>query len=496
MGTPEFFFKTPEDSAKVWCMWPFRSNTKRIPLPSFTNTLTGQKELFVPHTFGKATIYSCGPTVYGPVQIGNLRSFILADLAARTLALAGYKVKRVMNITDVGHLVGDADEGEDKMVVGAKREQTTPEAIAERYTKHFFEDIEKLGIRIHELTFPRATAYIKEDIEMIRKLERKGFTYRTSEGIYFNTAKFPSYGALGNLAHTQVRAGARVALGEKRSPHDFVLWRNAKDGDLQKWESPWGVGNPGWSIECSVMSSALLGAQIDIHTGGEDLAHIHHNNEIAQSEAASGKHPFVRYWLHGAFLTIGGEKLSKSAGNSFTLADVLNRGIHPLALRYLFLTAHYRSPLSFSWEALQSAEDALKRLWKIARTVKKDSGEKEANTVSHQALKTALFDDIGTPQALALLWNTLQDTSLDAREKWTWIVIADSVFGLSLTKPPEASDPVLINDLPEDIQPIARNREEARKNKDFAASDTLRIHLKERGYLVEDGPSGSTYTKI
>lgn len=331
---------------------------------------------------------------------------------------------------------------------------------------------------------------------MIRKLERKGFTYRTSEGIYFDTKKFPSYGKLGNMDKATLRAGARVDMGEKRSGSDFVLWRNAKEHDLQKWESPWGPGNPGWSIECSVMSSALLGEQIDIHTGGEDLASIHHNNEIAQSEAASGKHPFVRYWLHGAFLTIGGEKLSKSAGNSFTLADIISRGIHPLALRYLFLGAHYRSPLSFSWEALQGAEDALKRLWKIARAVKKESGEKEANTVSHLALTTALFDDIGTPQALALLWSTLQDNTLDAREKWSWLVTAEEVFGLSLTHPPDEFKPLLIFDLPEDVQTIAQNREEARINKDFAKSDELRIHLSERGYLVEDGPSGATYTKI
>lgn len=477
-------------------MWPFGNSKKRIPLPSFTNTLTGTKELFVPRKLGKATLYSCGPTVYGPVQIGNLRSFVLADLAARTLHLAGYKVKRVMNITDVGHMVGDVDEGEDKMAVGAKREQTTPEAIAERYATLFLEDIQKLGIDTALLTFPKATTYIKEDVEMIRALERKGFTYRTSEGIYFDTKKFPSYGKLGNMDKAELRAGARVDMGEKRSPSDFVLWRNAKENDLQKWESPWGPGNPGWSIECSVMSSALLGEQIDMHTGGEDLASIHHNNEIAQSEAASGKHPFVRYWLHGAFLTVGGEKLSKSAGNSFTLADIIERGIHPLALRYLFLGAHYRSPLSFSWEALQGAEDALKRLWKIARTVKKESGEKEANTVSHLALKTALFDDIGTPQALALLWSTLQDSTLDAREKWAWLVMADSVFGLSLTHPPEASEAITLADLPEDVQGLAKEREEARKNKDFGKSDELRIHLKERGYLVEDGPSGATYTKI
>lgn len=475
-------------------MWPF--NKKHTTLISFTNTLSGKKEVFVPRHPKKVALYSCGPTVYGPVHIGNLRSFVLADLVARTLALAGYQVKRVMNITDVGHMVGDADVGEDKMAVGALREKTTPKAIADRYASLFMEDIKKLGIDTSLITFPRATYYIKEDVEMIRKLERRGFTYRTSEGVYFDTTRFPLYGKLGGIDTAELRAGARVAVGEKRTAADFVLWRKAKQNDLQKWDSPWGEGNPGWSIECSVMSFALLGKQIDIHTGGEDLASIHHNNEIAQSECASGKHPFVRYWLHGAFLTSGSEKLSKSAGNSFTLADVEARGIHPLALRYLFLQAHYRSPLSFSWEALQGAQDALMRLWKIARTIKIQSKGIETHSKESTLIHTALYDDVSTPQALALLWNTLQNSALPVQEKWAALSTAERVLGLSLTKPPEAPHVLTRADLPNEVQEIAKEREETRKNKDFAASDELRIHLLKRGYHVEDTPLGTTYTKI
>lgn len=475
-------------------MWPFHSIKPRSILLFFTNTLSGKKELFIPHHLKTVRLYSCGPTVYGPVQIGNLRSFVLADITARVVELAGYKVQRVMNITDVGHMVGDVDEGEDKMNVGATRENTTPKAIADRYTALFMEDIKKLGIETSAISFPRATDYVQQDIEMIRTLEKKGFTYRTSEGVYFDTSKFPSYGKLLGVRNAELRAGARVALGEKKSPSDFVLWRFAKPHDLQKWNSPWGEGNPGWSIECSVMSATLLGKHIDIHTGGEDLAPIHHNNEIAQSECATGTHPFVRYWVHGAFLTIDGEKLSKSAGNSFTLSDVVARGFNPLALRYLFLQAHYRSPLSFSWEALQSAEEALTRLWRSARMLKTETGGKGKESHASATIKTTMMDDLATPQALAQVWESMSNSALSAHEKWRVLETAEKVLGLSLTNPPNGPEELPIESLPPEVQSIARKREEARKNKDFAVSDELRIHLQERGYHVEDTPSHTIYT--
>lgn len=469
-------------------MW-FRKKT--LPV-SFTNTLTGKKEAFEPLKKGRATLYSCGPTVYGPVQIGNLRSFVLADLAARALSAAGYDVKRVMNVTDVGHMVGDGDEGEDKMTAGAKRDQTSPEAIAKRYTDLFLADLKALNVDTAQIAFPRATGYIPEQIAMTKALEDKGYTYTTSEGVYFDTAQFPEYGMLGNRQQVQIEAGARVAMGGKRSPHDFVLWRTAKPHDLQKWPSPWGEGNPGWSIECSAMATALLGPSIDVHTGGEDLASIHHNNEIAQSEGATGKRPFVRYWLHGAFLTIGGEKLSKSAGNSFTLADIVEKGIHPLALRYLFLQAHYRSPLSFSWDALMAADTALQRLWKQARSVHEES-EGKADRVRGDIIRAAVFDDLGTPAALDALWRDLGDHSLTPAEKWGALEAAEETLGLGLRNPPVAE--LALADLPQEARKLAEEREQARKDKDFQRSDELRIHLERSGYAVEDAASGTTYTK-
>lgn len=470
-------------------MWSFKKNV--VADIRLTNTLTGAKELFKPITTGRVLLYSCGPTVYGPIQIGNLRSFVLGDLVARMLTLSSYRVKRIMNITDVGHMVGDGDGGEDKMAVGAARDATTPEAIAERYTKLFLENIEALGLDTRAIIFPRATGYIKEQIEMIRALEKKGFTYKTGDGVYFDTAKFPDYGMLGGLRNVELRAGARVELGEKRLAHDFALWRTAKPNDLQQWDSPWGKGNPGWSIECSAMATTLLGTQIDIHTGGEDNAPIHHNNEIAQSECASGQHPFVRYWLHGAFLTMGGEKLSKSLGNSYTLKDITDRGFHPLALRYLFLQAHYRSPLSFSWEALEAAREALESLWRKTRALRVASGAKAAPSKASEDLSKAFADDLSTPQALALLWNI--PSELTPQEQWGVIETADAVLGLSLVEPPQDNRITRNEDLPSDLRAIDLERKEARANKDFAKSDGLRIHFEKRGYLVEDTASGTIY---
>jgi cysteinyl-tRNA synthetase len=279
----------------------------------------------------------------------------------------------VTNITDVGHLVGDGDHGEDKMAVGAKREHATPEEIAARYSKFFIEDIVDLNIDTSDIQFPHATAYIKEQIALAKTLEEKGFAYRLSDGLYFDTQKFPTYGRLGDISRAKLEAGARVEVVKgKHHPADFVLWRLAKPHDLQQWDSPWGRGNPGWHIECSAMIRSLLGQEIDVHTGGEEHVAIHHNNEIAQSEAASGR-TFVHYWVHNAHLTMGGEKISKSLGNVVYLSDVVDKGFHPLSLRYFFLQANYRTPLSFSWNALAGAAGALERLWRLSREVANES---------------------------------------------------------------------------------------------------------------------------
>lgn len=461
-----------------------------------TNTLSGTLETFTPQKPGKVRMYSCGPTVYGPQHIGNLRAAVFSDTLARTLTAAGYEVDRVVNITDVGHLVGDGDEGEDKMAVGAAREQTTPEAIADRYAKQYLADIRALNVDTGSIRFPRATDYIKEQIAMIRALEKKGLAYRTADGVYFDTAHFPDYGILGNMKGVELEAGARVAMGDKKSPHDFVLWRTAKPNDLQQWDSPWGRGNPGWSIECSAMAVKLLGPTLDIHTGGQDHIQVHHNNEIAQSEGATGKKPFSKVWIHNAFLTINGEKISKSLGNTYTLADVTARGMHPLALRYLFLQAHYRSPLSFTWESLAAADEGLRKLWKLSRALAQESGKKEKTSEVQKHLLSYLYNDLGTAQAIGQLWSVLQPDTTPAAERWSIVVALDAVLGLCLTNPPEEPEALTLATLPHEVRTMAEKREDARKNKDFAASDELRIHLLERGYRVEDGPSGSTYTHI
>lgn len=473
-------------------MWPFTKHQRASVY--LTDTLSGKKELFKSITPGRVLLYSCGPTVYGPQHIGNLRAAVFSDTLARTLVHAGYKVKRVINITDVGHLVGDGDEGEDKMMVGAKRENISPEEIAKKYTEQYLGDIKALGIDTKSIIFPRASAYIHEQIRMIRTLEKNGHTYTLVDGVYFDTATFPEYGKLGKRHIVTQEAGARVeVVAGKKDPKDFVLWRKAKPHDLQKWPSPWGEGNPGWSIECSAMIYALLGKTTDIHTGGEDHVSIHHNNEIAQSEGATSV-PLAHYWLHNAFLTIDGEKVSKSLGNIFTLDDITARGFHPLALRYLFLQAHYRSPLSFSFDALQSAQEALSRLWRYARILKKEH-KKSKSFSGVNELISALYDDLSTPQALALLWKVLNDTTLSPDEKWTMVENAETVLGLSLSNPPEETPILSLEDLPEAIRSAAQEREEARKNKDFGKSDELRIHIENSGYLVVDGVSGSTYTK-
>ena len=464
-----------------------------------TNTLSGNKEVFAPLKPGVVLMYSCGPTVYGPAQIGNLRASVFSDTLARTLAAAGYRVERVINITDVGHLTSDADEGEDKMNVGAAREGVRPEEIAERYTKRFMEDLEDLNIDTDQIRFPRATEYIREQVALAKTLEEKGFAYRLPDGLYFDTARFPSYGALGNLAGASlkeddepIRHRVAPALG-KRHHNDFALWRLARPGDLQQWDSPWGRGNPGWHLECSAMSRALLGEQIDIHTGGEDHIQIHHNDEIAQSEAATGRAPFVRYWLHNAFLNLGGEKISKSLGNVFYLSDVIERGYHPLTLRYFFLQAHYRTPLSFSWDALTGAASALERLWRLAGDIREESRGRATPSEARARFLALVREDLGTPQALGVLWESLKSEEYAPGEKWGLIEDAEAHFGLSLLNPPTHA--VAESELPQEMHEFLMRREAARARKDFPEADRLRGEIEKGGYHVEDGPNGPVLTK-
>lgn len=474
----------------------FRSQTRpeqpRLAQVFFTNTLSSERELFVPQRPGVVLMYSCGPTVYGKAHIGNLRAYVFSDSIARTLTAAGYHVHRVINITDVGHLVGDGDQGEDKMALGAKREKTTPEEIAERYTKMFLEDISDLNINTKDIQFPRATDYIKEQIALAKTLEEKGFAYHIDNGLAYDVSRFPGYGKLGHIDVSDQKAGARVdADPEKRHPADFWLWRTAKPGDLQQWDSPWGRGNPGWHIECSAMIRSLLGQEIDVHTGGEDHIAVHHNNEIAQSEAANGR-TFVHYWMHSAFLTMQGEKASKSLGNVVYLSDISAKGFHPLALRYFFLQAHYRTPLSFSWDALAGAAGGLDRLWRLAREIAEESERTSAPSEARVRFLAAVRDDLGTPQALGILWDALRSEEYSPEEKWGLIEDAEAHFGLSLLTPPATNVPIV--DIPSEVQDLLTKREEARSSKDFGEADRLRGEIENRGYHVDDGPKGPVLT--
>ncbi len=459
----------------------FFTKKKFLPL-SLSNTLSNNVESFAPQHPPTVTLYSCGPTVYGPQHIGNLRSAVFSDLLARALAYAGYRVKRVINITDVGHLVGDGDEGEDKMVVGARRENISPMEVAKRYTDQYLRDIRALNVDTRLIRFPRATDYIQDQIRMIQTLEKRGHTYTLPDGVYFDVSTFPSYGKLGGRDKAELLAGARVdVVAGKKHPQDFVLWRKAKPQDLQQWKSPWGMGNPGWSIECSAMIRALLGETIDIHTGGEDHISVHHNNEIAQSEGSSGK-PLARIWMHNAFLTINGEKISKSLGNIFTLEDIMKRNIHPLALRYLFLQAHYRSPLSFTWESLEGAHEALIKLWLSSYDLIKKHPRAKASDAEH-AFVSSVLNDLKTPQALGTLWEHMG--RLPSEEAFSLLQSADQLFGLSLLAPP-------IGVRTEDKK-MAQEREEARSRKDFTRSDEIRIHMENRGYRVYDRANETIY---
>ena len=467
---------------------------KRPPQIFLTNTLSGKKELFISRRPGVVLLYTCGPTVYGPQHIGNLRPGITADILTRTFSRVGYRVRRVMNITDVGHLTDNGDEGEDKMEIGARRDECAPEEIAQRYATRFINDLGDLAIDTADIRFPRASEYIREQIALAKTLEEKGFAYRIKSGLYFETSRFPGYGALGNLAGAALVEGARVAKAEgKRHPSDFALWRTAKPEDLQQWDSPWGRGNPGWHLECSAMVRALLGPEIDIHTGGEDLIMTHHNDEIAQSEAASGR-PFVRYWLHNAFLTMGGEKVAKSLGNVVYLSDIVEKGFHPLSLRYLFLQAHYRTPLSFSWDALAGAAEGLERLWKISRGIANESKRTGQSSEARKHFLIAMRDDLATPQALGLLWDSLKSEDYTPEEKWGLLEDAEAHLGLSLLDP----HPIHVlgeEEIPKKIQDLLTHRENARASQDFKEADRIRNDIERGGYHVDDGPHGPVLTR-
>lgn len=466
------------------------------------NTLSSAKEIFVPIRGPKVTMYNCGPTVYDHQHIGNLKPYVFADVLRRTLEYNDFEVKQVINITDVGHLVSDADDGEDKLEKGAKKFGLTAQALAKQITVEYKDDLEKVDIKTKKIQFTKATDYIGEQIALVQTLEEKGYTYRTDDGIYFDTSRFPSYGKLGNIHIEGLKPGARVAGGEKRHPTDFALWKFSAKGEKrqQEWKSPWGIGFPGWHLECTAMIFAELGRQIDIHTGGIDHIPVHHNNEIAQAEAATGKQ-YVKYWLHNAFITIEGKKISKSLGNTILLRNITDRGLNPLAYRMWLLGGHYRSPMNFTWEAVEGANTALLKLHRyfVDELPSRAGGSVDA---SYQLrFQEAVNDDLDTPKALALLFELVKDDSVTEADKRATILDFDRVLGIGFIEGrKKMKDALSINvlregDIPKDIQGLITEREAARAAKNWMEADRLRDQLERKGYTVTDTPKGSKVEK-
>jgi cysteinyl-tRNA synthetase len=449
------------------------------------NTLTRKKEEFKPIHKGKVGMYTCGPTVYWYQHIGNLRSYIFADILKRVLLYNGFKVKHVINVTDVGHLTSDADTGEDKIEKAAKRERKTAKEISNFYFKVFREDFKKLNI-LEPDVWPKATEHIKEMMDMIKILKKKGYTYTTSDGIYFDTSKFKGYGKLGKIRVEKLKAGKRVEMREKRNKTDFALWKfSEKPGERQQeWKFMGRVGFPGWHIECSAMSSKYLGKQFDIHTGGEDHIQVHHTNEIAQSEASFGIRPWVRYWLHGAFLTTGGEKVSKSKGGLYTIAELEDMGFEPLIYRYFVLSTHYRKPLEFSIKNLNHAKKSYERLKNIISEIKDD---KNINKKYLERFEKAINNDLDIPSALSVLWKLVRDKK--AKGKIKTIKKMDSVLGLDLLKKEKIK-------IPEKVRKLVAEREKLRKEKEWKKADEVREEIKKLGFLIDDTPKGSKLKKL
>ncbi len=445
------------------------------------NTLTRQKEEFSPIKSKKVGLYTCGPTVYNWAHIGNLRTYIFEDVLRRVLEYNGYKVKHVMNITDVGHLTSDADSGEDKLEKGSKREGRSVWEIAEYYTKAFQENLHDLNIKEPSI-WCRATDYIKEQIDFVKKLEKKGLTYKTSDGVYFDTAKYPDYAKLAKLNLAGQQEGSRVEINnEKKNPTDFALWKfSPQDSKRQmEWKSPWGVGWPGWHLECSAISIKALGKEFDIHTGGIDHIPVHHTNERAQNWGVLGKEA-VRYWLHGEFLVIGEGKMAKSEGNFITLQTLKDKVINPLAYRYFCLQAHYRSKLSFSWEALEAAQNGYDNLIKEISVLAKPQGG--CQNCEAKFLE-AINDDLNMPEALATVQKLLKSDNPSSAKRAS-IIKFDKVLGLGLNqyKVEKRISP--------EVQKLIDKRQEARKNKDYQKSDQIRGQLEKEGIKVKDLPDG------
>ena len=466
------------------------------------NTLTRTSEEFVPLDDRKVGLYTCGPTVYNYAHIGNLRTYVFEDILRRALKYFGYQVKQVMNITDVGHLTDDADEGEDKMTKSAREKKRSVWEIAEFYTEAFFEDTDKLNIERPEIAC-RATEHIDEMIGLVKTLEEKGYTYESGGNIYFDISKVKDYGKLALLDRQELMAGARVDVDrEKKNPHDFVLWftRSKFEHQAMLWDSPWGRGYPGWHLECSAMSMKYLGEQFDIHCGGIDHIPVHHTNEIAQSEAATGR-KWVNYWMHAEFLLMRQGKMAKSAGNFVTLRSLEEEGYHPLDYRYFCLGAHYRSQLQFSLEGLDAARNARENLTARAGELAARvggpaavSGREPAGGAEKylSAFREHLGSDLNMPQALADLWGLVKDGNVPDGDTYSALLEMDRVLGLSLgeaeKREPEPLDAESLD--------LIKQRETARKDKDFRKADEIRDILVQKGIRLKDTPEGTEWERV
>jgi len=458
------------------------------------NTLNRKKEDLIPIEDNTIKIYSCGPTVYNYAHVGNMRTYIFMDSLRRVLKYNGYKTLHVMNITDVGHLVSDSDEGEDKLAKAAKAQNKTPWEIAAYYTDVFFKDLARLNIDVPEIT-PKATDHINKMIEFVQVLCEKGYGYETSDGIYFDIKKFADYGKLSGAKLDDQIAGARVSVNEeKHNPADFALWKKAPKEHIMQWDSPWGKGYPGWHIECSAMSREYLGDLFDLHTGGVDHVPIHHENEIAQSEALLGK-PAVNYWMHAEFLLVDNGKMSKSLGNTYTVSDLIEKGYSPMAYKYFCLNGHYRNKLNFTWEGIKSAQVSLNRLLEALKTQKDGKDQIDDSLIAGwtKEFKDCISDDLNIPMGMSVLWIAAKNTA-KSKKIYDMIIDFDRVFGLDLENGVKNLENVASKEdneeVPAEINTLVEQRNDAKKNKNFTLADEIRNKIKALGYSIKDTREG------
>ena len=461
------------------------------------NTLTKQKEEFKPLEGNEVRIYSCGPTVYSFAHIGNFRAYIFMDNLRRVLQANGYTLKHVMNITDVGHLESDADEGEDKMEKAAKKENKDPYEIAAFYTDIFFRDMGRLNIQRPEI-IAKATDHIKDMIEFVKILVEKGYVYETSRALYFDISKLDKYPVLSNRNLDDQIAGARVDVDpEKKNPYDFAVWIKAPENHIMKWESPWGLSYPGWHLECSAMGKKYLGEEFDIHTGGVDHIPTHHENEIAQSKGCTGHIPAKR-WMHVEFLQVDGGKMSKSLGNTYTLDQLQEKGIEPLAYKLFCYTAHYRTKLNFTFDSAISSQKALNRLresYLLHLESEDNNVEKEKIEEYRKRFMDAVNDDLNMPLAMGIVWEVARN-EIKSKQYAKLLIEFDKILGLDIEHSKDYLEKEEKIELPEEIKSLVEQRKQARENKDWAESDRIRDLLKEQGYVVKDTKEGQVIEKI